>query len=200
MTREFLMSDTFEGEPQPLGGGALLRLAREQVGVHIAALAVALKVPVRQLEALEQDRLDLLPDHTFARALAGSVCRQLKVDATPILAALPQGGARVVGVGEGLNEPFRPSAPVGGHTWSERLFRAPVLVAVGLLLAALALVFLPVFEGEHEASWVPAASAPAPVASDHIVLEPVTPLLVPSTPALPSSAVPQIAASAARQP
>ena len=75
--------------------GILLREAREAQGVHVAALAVALKVPVRQIEALEDDRIDLLPDLVFARALAASVCRQLKIDPQPVLARLPQGKPRL---------------------------------------------------------------------------------------------------------
>lgn len=35
--------------------GALLRQARESTGLHIAALAVAMKVPVKKLEALEAE-------------------------------------------------------------------------------------------------------------------------------------------------
>ena len=53
--------------------GNLLRKAREATGLHVAALAVSLKVPVSKLEALEAGRIDLLPDLTFARALAASV-------------------------------------------------------------------------------------------------------------------------------
>ncbi len=221
MTRESLMSETVDPVPQPQGGGALLRQAREQAGVHVAALAVALKVPVRQLEALEQGRFDLLPDHTFARALAGSVCRQLKIDPMPILAALPQGTPRAVSVNVGINEPFRNSTPVGGLTWRERLLRPPVLVAVVLLLAALALIVVPEIQEERAPASDPAqpAAAPsAPTASDKIVVESVTPLMVPLTPApsapaasvafaapvsIPTPVRPaasQPAASAARQP
>ena len=71
--------------------GMLLRHAREAAGLHVDTLAANLKVPVRKLEALEEDRYDLLPDATFARALASSVCRTLKVDAQPVLERLPQG-------------------------------------------------------------------------------------------------------------
>jgi cytoskeleton protein RodZ len=67
----------------------LLQRAREAAGLHIAALAVALKVPVKKLEALEADRLERLPDAVFARALAASVCRVLKIDSTQILQRLP---------------------------------------------------------------------------------------------------------------
>jgi len=221
MTRESLMSETVDPVPQPQGGGAMLRQAREQAGVHVAALAVALKVPVRQLEALEQGRFDLLPDHTFARALAGSVCRQLKLDPKPILAALPQGAPRAVSVNVGINEPFRNSTPVGGLAWRERLLRPPVLAAIVLLLAALALIVVPEIQEERAPASdtaQPAAAPAAPTASDKIVVESVTPLMVPSTPApaapaasvasaapvsAPTPARPaasQPAASAARQP
>ncbi|MBU7575138.1 MAG: helix-turn-helix domain-containing protein, partial [Hydrogenophaga sp.] len=64
-----------EGASRPV----LLRAAREAAGLHIAALAAALKVPVKKLEALEAGRYSELPDLTFARALASSACRHLKV-------------------------------------------------------------------------------------------------------------------------
>ena len=74
-------------EPQPgtATAGSLLRAAREKQGLHIAALAAAIKVSQRKLEALEGDRYDELPDATFTRALAQTVCRTLKVDARPVL-------------------------------------------------------------------------------------------------------------------
>ena len=54
---------------------------------------MSLKVPVRKLEALEDDRYDLLPDAVFVRALASSVCRTLKIDPQPVLDRLPQTAA-----------------------------------------------------------------------------------------------------------
>jgi cytoskeleton protein RodZ len=88
--------------------GALLREARQAQGLHIAALAASMKVAQKKLEALENDRLDELPDATFARALAQAVCRALKVDPAPVLARLPAlGGNRLGQAGEGINEPFR---------------------------------------------------------------------------------------------
>ena len=45
-----------QGTAQEMTAGALLRAAREASGLHIAALAVAMKVPVKKLEALEADR------------------------------------------------------------------------------------------------------------------------------------------------
>lgn len=80
-----------EGPDQALmvSAGAMIRGYREKSGVHIAALAVALKIPVRKLEALEADQWGQLSDLTFVRALAASVCRHLKADPVPVLALLP---------------------------------------------------------------------------------------------------------------
>ena len=70
--------------------GALLREARQAKGLHIAALATAIKVAPRKLELLESDRFDELSCATFTRALAQTVCRSLKIDSAPVLALLPQ--------------------------------------------------------------------------------------------------------------
>ena len=72
------MSEAVEGAVVTAGG--LLREARQAAGLHIAALAVALKVPVSKLEALEADDYAKLTDTVFVRALASSVCRALKAD------------------------------------------------------------------------------------------------------------------------
>jgi len=118
--------------------GALLRAARQQQGLHIAALAASIKVTPAKLEALESGRLQELPDATFTRALALTVCRVLKIDAAPVLALLP--GAppgSLERVDSGLNTPFRERAgrgePAAWLPW-----RHPVLWLAGLLLAAAA--------------------------------------------------------------
>lgn len=123
--------------------GSLMKEAREKAGLHIAALAVSLKVPVKKLEALEQDRLDLLPDLVFARALASSVCRSLKIDANQVLNLLPSTAKAPLVEGDTLNAPFRSSQDEQVSGWQGQL-RRPVVVLVCLLLAgALALALLP---------------------------------------------------------
>lgn len=122
----------------------LLREAREAAGLHIAALAAALKVPVKKLEALEAGRYDELPDLTFARALASSACRQLKVDPVPVLAQIPLGLQPQLGdTDQTINAPFKGAgdpAPLNAMGW---LSRPAVLAAIALLLGALVLVLLP---------------------------------------------------------
>lgn len=133
-----------EADDQP-SAGALLRAAREAAGLHIAALAVSLKVPVKKLEALEQDRTDLLLDATFARALAASVCRSLKVDPGPVLARLPRGGAaaHLKRQTQRAPTPFRSAGERSGFPLRS-LINRPTVLAGGLLFAGtLALVFWP---------------------------------------------------------
>lgn len=141
--------------------GAWLKAVRQQRGLHIAALAVMLKVPQAKLEAIEADRWDELPDATFARALAKAMCRALKQDPAPVLALLPRLSERELDVSPGLNQPFRErSAPSDGAALA--LLGRPVVWGSLLLLAAAAAVyFVPT-------GWLPGldrAAAPTPVSA-----------------------------------
>ncbi len=132
------------GELPSPSAGALLRQAREASGLHVAALAVAMKVPVKKLEALEADRYQDLPDTTFTRALAASVCRTLKVDATPILERLPQGQKPALKRDDSnINAPFRGSRAAAGPSMIENLPKPTVLLVGLLLLGALAITLMP---------------------------------------------------------
>ena len=103
-----------DGATQPTAG-EILRSAREASGVHIEALAVALKVPVSKLEALESNRLELLPDTVFMRALASSVCRTLKLDPAQVLSLLPQSkNPRLIPERSDINTPVK---SVAGKTF-----------------------------------------------------------------------------------
>jgi len=126
------------------GAGTILRTAREAQGLHIAMLAVSLKVPVKKLEALEADRFDLLPDMVFVRALAASVCRSLKIDSAPVLAALPRSQQPQIKTGEsGLNAVFEDASGVGGHALMGQL-RKPLGITVAVVIVGiLSIVFLP---------------------------------------------------------
>ena len=192
-----------EGESRPV----LLRTAREAAGLHIAALAAALKVPVKKLEALEAGRYSELPDLTFARALASSACRHLKIDPTPILQQIPQGGIPELGGSRhAINTPFQPAhdpAPINPLSW---LSRPALLAAIVLLLGALVIVFMPRAEesaqvdtgnvvtpletpAEPAAATEPVpAQEPAPAAESPAL--PVGEGTTPTTPAAPVSSAP----------
>ncbi len=140
------------GVTSQISAGRLLRQAREAAGLHIAALAVSLKVPVKKLEALEADRIDLLPDVVFVRALASSVCRTLKIDAASVLDRLPQTcNPTLTYQGMNINTPFRsPSDAPVPSLWAH-ISRPAVLAGLVLLLGALVLILLPAVKlGVHD--------------------------------------------------
>ncbi|NPC54014.1 helix-turn-helix domain-containing protein [Caenimonas soli] len=160
--------------------GVLLRRAREAAGLHVAALAVSLKVPVRKLEALEEDRYDLLTDAVFVRALASSICRTLKVDPQPVLDRLPQTTVpRLARDVDGINAPFRAPNDSGPPGWLHQLTRPVFLAVFGLLLAALVVVLLPARQQESSAADVtqpPTPGLPSPVVSTVAPAEPAVSL------------------------
>jgi cytoskeleton protein RodZ len=124
--------------------GTMMRNARETAGLHVAALAVSMKIPVKKLEALEADRLDLLHDAVFVRALAASVCRALKIDSAPVLRKLPLNTAPKLNSDErGINAPFHSPSDAGGMTVPELLRKPTTLIVMVLVVAAIAVFFLP---------------------------------------------------------
>ena len=68
--------------------GAGLKAAREARGLSISEVAQQLKFAPRQLEALEQERFDLLPGGTFVRGMVRSYARLLKLEPEPLLEAI----------------------------------------------------------------------------------------------------------------
>jgi cytoskeleton protein RodZ len=136
----------------------MLRQAREAMGLHISVLATTLRVPVERLRALEAERWADLPDMVFARALAMSVCRQLKVDSAAVLAAMPD------------PDPLRSvrltaatGAPIGG--WVSRPGKGQRLWFIGSLLLLIGLIGLslgwPVGGNDHQGTSVETPEMPA---------------------------------------
>lgn len=125
-----------DASARPISPGQMLRAAREAKGLHLAMLSVALKVPTRQLEALENDQYDAFKGATFVRALAQSVCRHLGLDPAPVLAGLPK-------MASPLSMPIRSVDPVvsaGAVKWRAGSFRSKGISRRVLWLAALMLV------------------------------------------------------------
>jgi cytoskeleton protein RodZ len=71
-----------------LNVGAELQRAREARGLALTEVAQQLKFAPRQLEALEQDRFDLLPGGTFARGMVRNYARLLKIDPEPLVRSI----------------------------------------------------------------------------------------------------------------
>jgi cytoskeleton protein RodZ len=183
--------------------GALLRATREATGLHIAALAVSLKVPVRKIEALEADRWNELTDPVFVRALAASACRSLRADPAPILALLPLAPAtqlRDAGPLRASDPSMVPASPV--LDWLRPLASAPAVAVLGILAASTVVylwpaeeTFLPSAESPRSAPAVPgtgagtavAPGAPSIAGLDRTVALPAVAEPAPIGPALPSA-------------
>jgi len=190
-------------EPQPgaATAGSLLRAAREKQGLHIAALAAAIKVAQRKLEALEGDRYNELPDATFTRALAQTVCRTLKVDARPVLELLPPAPTMALMSAHGrLNTPFRERPGREEPGSAVVVMRPMVWAAAALVLAALAVWLAPadwwsLLRGGPAQATLPAsspaeasASAPAAAPSSDVLPQPASGTLAATMPAAASQA------------
>ena len=137
------MSEASPQQAESRSPGQQIRAAREAAGLHIVALAAALKVPVRKLEALEADRWAELTDPTFARALASSVARHLKLNPASVLAGLPTTTTDSLNIPTGLGQ-----ASTGAVSFDWKSKANPVVLgALGLLVLAVGVYLMP-------ASWV----------------------------------------------
>ena len=167
--------------------GRLLREARERQGLHIAALAASIKVTPKKLEMLEADRFDALPDATFTRALAQTVCRALKIDSAAVMKLLPPpSGHRLEQVGEGLNAPFRDrTGTLVQRDWSGLSVSPAFWVTALILMAAAVVFFLPSGMTSRIASRATPASSPARVAVDDSASQPPPTFIAAPTVALP---------------
>jgi cytoskeleton protein RodZ len=203
------MTDEAGAASDARSAGALLRAARERQGLHIAALAAAIKVPQSKLEALEAGRYDELTDATFVRALAQSVCRVLKIEAKPVLDLLPS--ARTSGldrVAPVRRTPFH-DKPGREEPSEPRLWHQPMFwIVVVLLLAAGGFLLWPqhtegltawvgrlqaLVSGDAGKSAPAAAPVPAPAARAPVVrpaaassAEPASPAPAPATASAPT--------------
>ncbi len=175
-------------------GHTLLTQARQAAGLSLDTLSVALKVPVKRLEQLEAGDYASMPDMTFARALAMSVCRHLQIDAELVLDRMPSahvpslgakgvvGGDSMYATGEGLA-----LSPVSFFK------RPPFLIAMALLLAAALLYSLPESSDEPPSTAASVVTPVVPVPAE-VALVP-TPVPSPTTtptepPVAPVSSVP----------
>jgi cytoskeleton protein RodZ len=128
------VSESGPAQPKAVTAGQLLREARQKAGVHLAVLSVTLKVPVRELEALETDALDPAKGPVFYRGLASSVCRHLQTYPAPILALLPHASAQLQPLRRAI-EPMPSRGPLGisiprGRVASSKVFWSAALMVL----------------------------------------------------------------------
>jgi cytoskeleton protein RodZ len=126
----------------PITAGQMLKKARLDAGLHIAALAVSLRVPVKRIEALENGQMDMLPDMVFVRALTSSICQALKIDPAPILEKLPKAmSPRLNGDDVGINTPIGLSGS-GKESVLLGLFTSPWFLGIVFLCVGAAGIYV----------------------------------------------------------
>ena len=114
--------------------GKALREARERLGLSVADVAHQTKLAPRQIEALEADDFEHLPEMPFVRGFVRSYAKMLQLDAQPLLAFLPQTNAPPMPlIPDSVEVPF-PSA----HSPQQQNL---VWLGAALLLAVLVVAF-----------------------------------------------------------
>jgi len=172
----------------PLTAGRMMRNAREAAGLHVAALAVSMKIPVKKLEALEADRLDLLHDAVFVRALASSVCRTLKIDPAQVLDKLPMNMAPRLNPDErGINAPFRSSGETAGVSIAAFLTRPAVMIVIALLVGVAGVAFFPDIKVSESSVGVVAPANKPEVLPEQSLVTKAPPVEMVEAPVVPQS-------------
>jgi cytoskeleton protein RodZ len=129
-----IVQDDSPDAVQAVSLGKMLCEARERTGLSVADVANQIKFAPRQIEALEADDFQHLPEMMFVRGFVRSYAKMLDMDAQPLLALLPQ-----------TNTPPMPLTPISvevpfpsaySPNWHNLIW-----LGVTLLLAVLVVVF-----------------------------------------------------------
>jgi cytoskeleton protein RodZ len=133
--------------------GDTLRRERELRGVDLREVAEATKISIRFLQALENDRIDILPGGIFPRAFVRQYATYLGLDPDRTVAEF------VYAYGEHVGQP---AAPAPKRT---RSLRRPLLVAGGVLAVAALATWAALRYEAQGAAPEPVAAASAPVST-----------------------------------
>jgi cytoskeleton protein RodZ len=152
-------------EPEPGSFGTWLRRQRELREISLRDVAERTKISLRYLEAMEEDRFDLLPAPVFAKGFLREYARYVGLSPDEVVnhwLAVQQAGERPEGEDE-------EASPRGGRRRLSRLLLLLALLVIGAVVAFL------VYRQQH-----PAAARPARTGSAG------SPGAVPLTPAAPA--------------
>lgn len=209
MSEQFDPASEITGDPVSTAGvGTLLRQAREARGLKVEEIAQTLKLGIRQVEAIEADRWDVLPGVTILRGFVRNYARLVQLDAAPLMAQLDILLAKPA---DTLAVPETRPASVTTHTISgARRDRSVVFAGLGLvLLATFAYVLMPndlsalrentqsvidsLSRKEVPKAEEPPAAAPAPTASEPVFPPGATPQQIMNPQAVTSAEVAPLA-------
>lgn len=129
---------TGETAAAALAFGRPLAAAREALGISVVDMAGRLRLHPRQISAIDDERLDLLPEPAFVRGFIRNYAKEVKLDPAPLLQAL---AARLP-----PPPPVEADAPATGITATEvrraGVERASRLAVIGGTLAVLVVLGL----------------------------------------------------------
>lgn len=155
------MDETLYGDEPVATAGDRLRAARATAGLSLTDVAARTRIPLRQLEAVEQGRYDTLPSPTYAIGFAKAYARVVGADEVSIATAV-RGEIARLGVRQPEYAPYEMPDPARVPS------RGLVVVAAGAALAVLILLALwygtDLFRGGRS-SPAPEATTAAPLSS-----------------------------------
>ncbi len=156
-----------DAEPVPFGGW--LRRQRELRQVSLREIADTTKVSIRYLEALEEDRFDVLPAPVFAKGFLREYARYVGLDPDEVVNTYltAQSEAQPEETVEHWTAPSRRSSP----EWTSGLLLALAVVVVLVLVAAVA--FYAERSRETPAAVPPVIATPPPP-PEPVMSEPAT--------------------------
>lgn len=150
---------------EPVSFGVWLRRQREARDISLREIADASKISLRYIEALEQDRFDILPARVFVHGFLRQYAKYVGLDADEVVNHFISSQQTVEDEEEREEKAPSPERRAGAGWWmSSALFAG---VAGVLVLAALV-----AFKTERKRSQEAPAAAPATVASTEVVPPP----------------------------
>jgi len=173
-----------EGAGDAAAVGRELAQAREALGFSIADAAQQLKFAPRQLEALEQGRMEALPAGTFARGMVRAYARLLRLDPAPLVARVA--GSTVAPDNAAVIASAKRPIPITDTTRRSNLVYAALSIALLAVIVGVVVEWQRDSDTPEKMTFVPAAQ-PVPVAPETQQVASAAPLAAP-TPAATSAA------------
>lgn len=130
------ISNTNGNAVEPISVGKTLRAAREQMGLSVNDVANRIKFAPRQIESLEADDYDQLPEAAFVRGFVRSYARLLELDPANLISDLPSSHANPASITQEVK-----SIEVPMPTALSARRHNIVLLAVGLVIALSVAIF-----------------------------------------------------------
>lgn len=181
--------------------GRELKRAREAAGISLSEMATRTKIAVTALEALERDDYSRLPGGIFGRSFVRSYAVEVGADPDAIVSRFIEQLEASEAEAAARRAAMMPAITSDDRQFLERQRRALMLLRVGLLIAAVAIVALVtwrvrVFLASRQAAAAPAAAVtPAPVVPPppaDFIPAPMTATPAPAQPSAPVEAGPMI--------